>query len=107
MTATRFIDRSIPPSDRDDAPELSMPAEADPMPPAITLRDETDAVRLARLSRNLTEGSKHVMDAFLLLAEGKHFGYRAAILRAAELLTNAAALSRRLADPRTSRAAKE
>lgn len=97
-------ERSLPPSDRDDAPTFpQLEAEA-AAPDAPPLTDETDAARLRRLARHLGEGVQFSLEAQTALSERNFPRYRACITRAAEHLTDAASLAGRLSDPRTARA---
>src|SRR4051812_6567423 len=101
------VARTLPPGDRDDAPSFDLggairdtPLVHDDAPP---LTDETDAARLAKLSRTTAEGHNQLTEALRLLAEGKHQLYAAAISRCADLLTEAAALSRVLSRSHTAK----
>lgn len=83
--------RTLPPGDRDEAPELPIEPRHDDAPP---LTDETDEGRLARLTRHHADGTRHMGEAMRLLAAGKHQAYAASMSRCATELTEAASLSR-------------
>lgn len=93
--------RSLPPGDRDEAPELPIePERHDDAPP---LTDETDEARLHRLGRHFAEATKHFTTAVIMLAAGKSQAYASAMSRCATDLTEAASLSRLLSRSTTAK----
>lgn len=92
--------RTLPPTDRDEAPDLLTHAVHDDAPP---LTDETDEARLAKLTRYHADATRFLGEALRLLAAGKHQAYAAAMHCCATNLTEAAALSRVLSKSHTAR----
>lgn len=106
MTATGFLEKSLPPGDRDDdAPELDLDAAAAPDPaPAPTLNDPVDGGRWARCLRHHHDAGHQLNEALLALSLGRYADARSALAKFDHHATSAATLSRLLADPPLMRA---
>ena len=82
-----FIERSLPPPDRDDAPQF-------PLAPTPSLTDDLTADRIATLGRALTEANKEFFEFLRSLALNDPVTRDSALARCATHLTEAGPLSR-------------
>ena len=77
-----FIERSLPPGDRDDAPGLALEAPA--LPDAPLLSAAIDATSLHKLGRALAEATKDWAEFLICRDAGDPVGMQAAASRLAQ-----------------------